>query len=100
MKKLEYKGYTFFYEIKEFDCGDYGIFTCYETIFYKYLGKATKKKYWLWGGDVEYDDYEEWFTLDFNIESCKITKEEINKKLDKQIALIKRCEEIKNGDIV
>lgn len=100
MKTLEYRGYTFYYKIEEFECGDYGIFTCYETKFYKHLGKATKKKYWLWGPEVEYDKYEDWFVLPYSIQDCGVTKEKVRRNLDREITLIERCEEIKKGIIV
>lgn len=100
MKKLQYKGYTFHYQVKEYDCGEYGVATCYTTIFYEYLGKGVKKKYWLWGPEVKYDIHKELFTLQYNIESCGITKIEIRRDLDKEIDLMFRCEEIKKGEIV
>ena len=102
MKILEYRDYTFYYKVETHygAGGEYGEYDMYSTNFYKYLGKAIKKKYWLWGPEVEYNKYEDWFVLNYNIEGCSVTKEKVRKNLDKEIDCIERYEEIKKGEIV
>ena len=100
MKKLEYKGRTFFYKIESGECGDHGGFSCHETIFHRFVKVSTRKKYWLFGPDVIYDEYEELFKFDYNIENPTTTKEKLRADLDKQVALLDRYDEIKKGEIV
>jgi hypothetical protein len=100
MKKLEYKGRTFFYKIESYECGDYGIFNCYETIFYKFIKTNIIKKYWLFGPDVEHAEYKELFSLTFNVEDNSISKKELRHELDKKVVLLDRYDEIKNGGLI
>lgn len=100
MKELNYKGKEFLYQINRHDCGPYGASDCFTTDIFIHDGKGERKKFYLWGPTVRYDKYKKLFTLQFSIESCLKTKEEIHEILDKNLALIDRCKEIKNGEIV
>jgi hypothetical protein len=101
MKTLDYRGFCFLYKIIRTDCGDDGVYNCFETIFYD--GETitkTRKKWILFGPIVEYKVYNELFRLYCNIESTQKTRRDVQKILDKQIDLLKRIEEIKNGNII
>jgi len=101
MKTLKYKDREFLYKLTEMDCGEYGAFTCYETIFYdKSPITKTRKKWLLFGPLIEYTEYRELFILHCNIESPNKTKKEIRKMLDREIKLLGRIEEINKGNLV
>lgn len=99
MKKLEINGRTLYYKIKSFDCGEYGVSTCYETYFFL---EPTKKvtKYWFHGPIIEIENPDYVFKFTYSIESVKKTKKEIREALEKQIELLDRGEEIKKGEII
>lgn len=102
MKKLYYKGYKFLYKIEEYDCGDYGVGTCYETKIYDSNITTifkSRKKYYLFGPliSIRRDKYKHLFTLEFNIESKHVSKKKLEKALDSNIKLLTRENEIKRG---
>jgi len=70
-----------------------------ETSFYK-KEIVTRKKYYLWGEKIKVDEYNRVFRVSFNIESPYISKEYIRKEIDKELAILKRAEEIKRGEIL
>lgn len=101
LKTLKIKDTTFLYEIVYYHCGDYGVITCGKTVFYNPRPIIkTRKKYWLWGPEIQYTEYEELFTINSDIESHDLSKKDITKMLNKEIALLNRKEEIKRGEII
>lgn len=104
MKKLKINRREFYYEIIEFDDGEYGLSTGYKTIFYLYRGVKKIKKFLLFGPDKEIPIFEEVFTLHFSVEDTRYSKKEVRIELEKKIKVLeiteKREAEIKNGDII
>ena len=101
LKTLKIKDSTFLYEIVHYDCGEYGAMTCGETVFYNPRPIVkTRKKYWLWGPEINYTEYEKLFTIASDIESHDLSKKDITKMINKEIALLNRKEEIKRGEII
>jgi len=101
MKTLNYKNRTFLYEIIANDCGDYGTFICYETIFYDATPiTKTRKKWLLFGSVIKYTVYNKLFRLYCNIEDPGKSKKSIHELLDKQIELLNRIDEINNGNLI
>lgn len=101
MKKLSYKGRNFLYEVQTYRCGDYGASDCYETIVYDSEPVIRKRrKYLLFGPVVDVKRCKVLFTLYFNIEDPKYTKEYVEEKLDAELVLLNRLEDIQRGDIV
>ena len=103
MKKvLEFDGVKYLYEVISYDCGEYGAYTGYETVFYSFEPKITvRKKYFLFGEDVEIKENKKLFTIHaFNIKDPKLSKKEVYKELKKYIIEEKRKKEIEKGDIL
>lgn len=101
-KTIEINGETFNYEVI-YDVDAHG--NVYEwTEFFKDTYEKTTKKFWLFGPLVTETIYDPLFTVNFDIESTFYTKEYTNKGVNKAynnyIALLKRPEEIKNGEII
>ncbi len=99
MKKLEINDKTLYYKIIGFDCGEYGVTTCYKTYFFL-EPKMKVKKYWLWGSIIEIENTHEVFMLDYSIEEEWRTKLEIREDLEYRLELLNRKEEIKRGEII
>ena len=100
-KVITIEGRVYVYEVVSYDCGYYGADTCYYTKFVNPVPKIkTRKKYLLWGPEIEYTEYETLFTINCNIESSDYTKEEITQKIMKEINLLNRAEEIERGEII
>lgn len=99
MKELKYRGYTFLYKVCDYSTD--GMYTSFETIFYSHQTYIKHiKKYYLFGPIIKKSYHKKLFTLYYNIEDVHYTKEWNEKKLDRQIGLLNRKEEIKNGEIV
>jgi hypothetical protein len=100
MKQIEIQGRTFLYEVNQYS-GDHDSGGCEITHFYKPTPTIkTRKKYLLWGPDVNYLEYERLFSLHYDIESPTYTKENITKLIMDKIAILNRAEEIKRGEII
>jgi hypothetical protein len=100
-KTITILGKEYLYELVSYDCGPYGGDTCYNTYFYNPTPIIkTRKKYLLWGPEIEYSEYEQLFIIHCNIESSYFTKEEITKKILKEVALLNRADEIQRGEII
>lgn len=101
MKKITIDNRELLYKIKEHECDEYGAFVCYETIFYDPIPKIKKyKKYILFGPYIEKKYYEKLFTIDINLESNRYTKKDIKKYINRELELLNRDNEIKNGNII
>jgi len=98
MKPLTYKGKRFYYTLN-YSCSEYG--DSEWTNFYSTeLETYTERKYWLFGPKVEKTRYPMLFQILTNIESKGNTKKDIQGYLNRQLSLLDREEEIKNGEIV
>lgn len=101
-KPIEINGETWYYEVYEdIDYDWYYI----ETAFFKTKTKiVTKRKYWLFGEksqvEVEKSLRDADFKLPFSIKDRKYTKEEIRAKIEREIELLNRAEEIRRGEII
>ena len=101
MKELDFDGRLFFYDIVSHECGDYGAFTCYTTDFYDTERIITeRKKFYFFGPIVQEVSYKKLFTIDFSIESEKVTKKKARAAVQKEVDLMNRREEIKQGIFV
>jgi hypothetical protein len=100
MEEIEYNGKKFLYLIEEYECGDYGAFSCFKTHFFNPFPTITERRKWyLFGRKIKVENFDLLFTLDYSIKSPKVLKEKIQKDLDEQIKLLNREEEIKRGEI-
>ena len=92
MKTLKYKDREFLYKLTEMDCGEYGAFTCYETIFYdKSPITKTRKKWLLFGPLIEYTEYRELFKVWHETLSNDGEKQDKFKKvLSKYVAVLRQ----------
>jgi len=101
METINYKGTLLAFKVEAYDCGDYGAFVDYRTVFYNPIPKVEeRKKYFLFGKKIEVKKFEELFTIGFNIMSKDYTKQEVREALDKQLALLERKKDINEGRIV
>lgn len=95
MKEIDFDDRLFLYEITQHECGDY------ETHFYDTEPIISeRKKYIFFGPIVQDTSYKELFTLQLNMESDSYTKKEIRAKIQKQVDLLNRRDEIKRGEFV
>lgn len=104
MKALTFNRYEFVYKVREYDAGEYGA-TAKETIFYDKKPKVEtiqRRKYYLFGPmiTVTKEKYTELFTLNFDIESPKYSREKVREVLYDELDILKRKAEIKKGQIV
>lgn len=100
MKQIEIQGRTFLYEVKRYS-GDHDSSGYEITNFYNPTPTIkSRKKYLFWGPDVNYLEYQQLFYMYVDIESSRFTKEEITKKVMKEIAILNRAEEINRGEII
>jgi hypothetical protein len=101
-KKLEVNGRDIYYYT--FHCGHPDSNEIF-TAFYTLEGKKLEKK-WSWRKfrktptGVKVDNYVRRFNLNINIESNRYTKSEIRNKIEREVELITRAEEIKRGEII
>jgi hypothetical protein len=101
MYELEINGRKFSYDIKH-DASEYDSYEW--TEFYKPI--MVDEKIWSWrkfrfiktGNVVEIQ--RKVFTIGFDIHNPRYTKNEIREKLEREIELLGRAEEIERGEIV
>jgi hypothetical protein len=100
MKQIELQDRTYLYEVLRHS-GDYDSSSWSVTKFYNPTPIIkTRKKYIFWGPEVTHLEYEDLFSMDVDIESEGYTKEEITRKILKEIAKLNRKEEIERGEII
>ncbi len=85
--------YETFYE--DHESGDYEY-----TKFYKELKTKWKRKHIFSSKKIEVPDNEAVFTLWFDIEDCRYTKEQVKRAIDNKLELLDRCDQIKRGEII
>ena len=97
MKELTIEGRTFQYKVSYFysEYSDYHI-----TEFFEGTCTIKRKKYWVFGEEIEKKIPNFSFNLYVNIEDERHTKKEIREMIIKKIELLNRKEEIKKGEIV
>jgi hypothetical protein len=101
MKTIEFECEPFLYRVEEFECGDYGAYTCYRTHFYSFAPIRTKRKKWyFFGPEIEITSHEKLFTLKYSIESVDVLAKTIRQDLEREIELLNRAEQIANGQII
>lgn len=104
MKPITINGEQWWYKNTSYSHGEYGMYHQPETSFFRTptITKKQRKYLELFGPwitiEVENDTAD--FTIKLKIEDPKHTKEEIKKAIDEQLAILKRKEEIKNGEII
>jgi len=100
MKEITFENTELLYEITSYETGDFGETSSYETKFYSPDFEVVKrKKYYLFGDIVEIKVHELLFTVNFSIESHYKTKEDVYKVLKRNVDLLNRRKEIKNGKL-
>ncbi len=101
-KKITIIGKEYFY----LQCGDINEFgdEWYWTIFYTETELHSRKKYYLFGPIIEWEEPIEFFRVDFDIEDLSYTKGELREILERKfkrfLGLENREEEIKKGDLI
>jgi len=101
-KKLDVNGKTIYYD--HYYCGHPDVSELY-TKFFTLEGKRTEMK-WSWrkfrkvptGNQI--DNYVEIFEFFFDIEKPYRTKSEVRRKLEYNLELLGRAEEIKKGELI
>lgn len=101
MYEIEISGKKFNYRI-DYDCSEFG--ETYQTVFFKKI--MVDEKIWSWrklrflntGKLVEKD--KTLFCLYFDMHSPEYTKAEIKNRLEKEVELLGRAEEIERGEII
>lgn len=97
MRSVTIKGKTFHYII-QYDCSEYNDY--YWTEFYQETYTETYKKYWLFGPTLTREVPIILFKLGFNIEDKYFTKKYVRERIEIQVELLEREEEIKRGEII
>lgn len=101
MKPITINGEQWWYKtiVKYYDFNPYTI-----TSFFRIptITKKQRKYLELFGPlvTVEVDNEEADFSIELDVEHPKHTKEKIKKAIDEKLAILKRKEEIKNGEII
>ncbi len=92
MKKLEYNGTTFYYEIFDF----------LDSAYTKFYDSPTmkRKKFFIFGEEIEVRNNKSIFNLDFNIKNPNFSKEYVRDALKKELVVLNRKEEVENGEII
>jgi len=101
MDKLKIKGREFLYEIKDYECGDYGAYIRHETIFYDLEPEFyIQRKYIIFGPKIEKKRMKELFKVSFSIKDKNMTKTEVRSALERKVELLRRKEQIERGEII
>ena len=97
MKELAIDGRVFQYRVSHCisEYSDYDI-----TEFFQGFSTIKRKKYWIFGEEIEKKIPKFSFNLYVNIEDESYTKKEIREMIQKKIELLNRKEEIKRGEII
>jgi len=97
MKTITYEDKTYEYDVVSTDAH----LPRYRTDFYDECQESyTYRKYLLFGPEIIRTYKKVAFSLDFDIESYFLTKEDIRNAIKKKYNLIKRKEEIERGEII
>ena len=101
-KKISILGLEYFYLLCG-DMNDYGD-EWYWTVFYNETKIRSRKKYFLFGPIIEWEEPIELFRTEFDIEDSSYTKDELRvimeKKVIRFLGLQNREEEIRKGDLI
>ncbi len=99
MKELEFNGRLFFYE--SYDLTGAETFDSEITHFYDTAPIVKKKKkFILFGPDVEVVTYNELFSIPIDITNPNHSKKKVKSLIQKEVNFINRMKEIKRGEIV
>jgi hypothetical protein len=97
LKEIEIDGRKFQYavqcEANECDSYEY-------TEFYDGMEITKRKKWILWGEEIEIAKPKVAFTIYKDIHNPKLTKEWWRREIRKEVSLLKRSEEIENGQLI
>ena len=97
LKEIEINGRKFQYavqcEVSEADSYEY-------TEFYDGIEITKRKKWILWGEEIEIAKPKVAFTIYKDIHNPKLTKEWWRREIRKEVSLLKRSEEIENGQLI
>jgi len=97
LKTIEIDGrkfqYAVQYEANECDSYEY-------TEFYEGMEITKRKKWILWGGEIEIAKPKLVFTIYSDIHNPRLTKEWWRREIRKEVSLLKRSEEINNGQLI
>lgn len=100
LKKLDFDDLILYYEIGWVEQGCEG---CFDPVTLFYLtNDRTKwvKKYWIFGPLIEKLDNKVVFKIKDNIESYRLTQSDVYSMISREVKLMKRPTEIKNGMII
>lgn len=97
MKSITINNKTFYYVV-QYVCSEYDNY--YLTEFYQETYTETYKKYWLFGPTLTREVPIILFELAINIEDKYFTKKDIRERIERQVELLEREEEIKRGEII
>lgn len=97
MKSITINNKTFYYVV-QLNCTEYGNY--YWTEFYQETYTETYKKYWLFGPTLTREIPIILFQLYCDIEDKYLTKSDVKERIQRQVELLDREEEIKRGEII
>lgn len=92
-KKITILEKEFYYRV----IGEYYSGPTYHTIFYNEFETNICRKYILFGKKIEYKYPKTIFTVDFNIEIPKLTKQYVRERLEEKVQLLVRQDKINRG---
>ena len=96
-KKININDEDYFYIVyHDFDYDGESIW----TVFFKETEIEIRKKYLFFGPIIKKEYPKELFTVTGDIENENLTKEEVKSIIERKVELLKRKEQIKNGEII
>lgn len=97
MKKITINDRTFEYQVFA-ETSEYG--TDFTTEFYEGTETYVQRKYLFFGEKQTLVRPKNVFTFNWNIEDPLFTKKQVREKLERQVELLGRAEEIAKGEII
>lgn len=85
------------YDVQYVDCHYDGF---YRTKFFEGTEMITKRKFWLFGPEITKEQPKMIFSLNLDIRDINYTKKEIKNKIQRELELLERGDEIERGEII
>ena len=95
MKKIEINGEVFYFKL------NHGIFyPDTVTDFYSLQSYTKRKKYFIFGKQIEVPVYNYEFTVYMNIENPKYSAAEVRRSIERELIILNRKRKIEKGNII
>lgn len=96
-KKFNFDGVEYFYDVRH---ADYEACSFSRTFVWRETKVVPMFNFFIWKTKKTIEERIILFTLDFDIENEKLTKEQVRERIQKQLDLLQRKEEIARGEFV